>query len=126
MTTTPPRRMDRPPYPTPSPRATEAQCEDAIIGAARLLGYRVHAERPARQARGWATAIKGDAGWPDLVLVGHGHLIVVELKRKPNRVEPAQQAWHDALARAGVDCRVVWVPEGMDAFLADLARGFCA
>jgi hypothetical protein len=45
---------------------------------------------------------------------------VVELKRKPNKVEPAQQAWHDALAAAGINTEVVWVPEGQATFIESL------
>ena len=47
----------------------ESEFEDAVITAAQLGGWRVHAERPARTAHGgWRTAVKGDTGWPDLAL----------------------------------------------------------
>lgn len=101
--------------------ATELDWERTIIEGARLLGYRVHGERPARNRNGWVTPIKGDAGWPDLVICGHGHLFVVELKRRPNKVTAEQQDWLDALAAAHVHTGVVWVPEGVDGFLATLA-----
>lgn len=107
---------------TKTERATERQCEDTIIEAARMLGWRVHAERPAQSGKGWRTPIRGDAGWPDLVLARGRRLIFAELKRKPNKVEPAQREWLDALAATGVEAHVVWVPEGMTAFLAELAR----
>jgi len=99
-------------------RASESECEDAIIDAAQWLGFRVHAERPARSGLGHATPIKGDPGWPDLVICGHGHVLVVELKRAPNKVEPAQHLWLSALAAAGVSAEVVWVPEGKESFIA--------
>jgi hypothetical protein len=108
--------------PTVLPRASEAECEDAIIEAAHWLGFRVHAERPAQSARGYRTPVKGDHGFPDLVIAGHGHVLVVELKRAPNKVEPAQHAWLCELARAGVSTEVVWVPEGQQSFIALLER----
>ncbi len=86
----------------------------------------VHAERPATMQSGrWATPIQGDAGWPDLVLLHPLHRVLwfVELKREPNKVEPAQQRWLDELSRStfgqcGV--RVLWVPEELDEFIAEL------
>lgn len=102
-------------------RPTEEECEDAIVAAATALGYYVHAERRSRSSKGWRTAIKGMAGWPDLVIVGHGRIIVRELKRKPNRPSPEQMLWLEALRGAGVDADVLYVPEGQDAFLAALA-----
>jgi hypothetical protein len=102
-------------------RARETDCEDAIVKALALSGYRVHAARPARTARGgWRTAVKGNAGFPDLVIAGHGRTMFVELKRRPNKVEPEQQRWHNVLTDAGADVRVVWVPEGQQAFIDEL------
>lgn len=102
-------------------RPTEIQCQATIVEAAKLFGWRIHATRPARSAKGWRTPIQGHAGFPDLVLARGPDLLFVELKRKPNRIEPDQQAWHDALAAAGATVHVVWVPEGMPQFLAGLA-----
>lgn len=105
------------------PRATEAECEDAIIAAAKLAGWRVHAERHASVRDGkHVTPIKGHKGWPDLVLVRGREVWFVELKRKPNKVEPEQHAWLNALECAGVRTAVVWVPEQMQAFIALLTR----
>lgn len=107
---------------TPDPRATEAECVNTIIAGAKMLGYIVHHCRPALAANGrWHTPIQGTAGFPDLVIAGHGHVLVVEAKRRPRKVDPAQQKWLDELGRAGVTTGVVWCPEGVDAFLADLA-----
>lgn len=105
-------------------RATEAECQATIVEAAKLAGWRVHAERPAQGQRGeWRTHLQGHKGFPDLVLCRGSRLMFVELKRKPNRVEPAQQQWIAALsAVGGVWAGVVWVPEEMDAFIAVLAR----
>lgn len=112
--------------PTPQPpRALEAQCQATIVEAAKLLGYLVHAERPAqRQSGRWSTAIQGDAGFPDLVMVHpiQGVLVFAELKRKPNDLTAAQQLWRAGLQIANVGCHVVWVPEQVDRFIADMAR----
>jgi len=68
------------------------------------------------------TPIQGDAGFPDLVLVRGLDLWFVELKRKPNKIEPAQQTWLDLLGAAGAVAHIVYVPEGLDAFLTMLAK----
>jgi hypothetical protein len=100
-------------------RPTELQCQATIVEAAKRGGWLVHAERtsPTRSG-GYATAIQGHRGFPDLVLAHRTRGIrFVELKRKPNKVEPAQQEWIDRLN--SIDClaaMVVWVPEQMDAF----------
>lgn len=108
-------------------RATELQCETTILQAAARFGWLSHGERTVRvnpTARGYATPVKGDPGFPDLVLA-HRTLplaVIVELKRRPNTVEPAQQVWHDRLRAAGLDVRVWWVPEELDAIVAYLAN----
>ena len=108
-------------------RATEAECEDAIIAAAKLGGWLVHAERTSRTPSGrYSTAIKGHTGFPDLVLCHpyHRWLIFAELKRKPNRVEPAQTRWLDALRVATIgDAVVWWVPDNLDTICRSLAAG---
>lgn len=98
-------------------RPLEDECEDTIVAAATMLGYRVHAARRARSKESWRTPIKGHVGFPDLVIAGHGTLIVRELKRRPNKVEPEQQAWLDTLRIAGIDAHVLWVPEEQDGFI---------
>lgn len=104
-------------------RATELACEDTIVRAAKLGGWRVHAERASRTASGrHATAIKGHKGWPDLVLAREGIVIVAELKRKPNKVEDDQRAWLSQL-NAAVPTFVWWVPEQLDMVTAALAAG---
>jgi len=98
------------------PRATEAQCQAAIIEAAQLGGWRVHAERPARQGDGWATPIQGDRGFPDLVLVRSGVMLAVELKRRPHKLTDGQPEWLAALDQVpGVEAFVLYVPDDMAA-----------
>lgn len=104
---------------TKLPRPTEAQSQATIVAAAHMAGWLVHAERASlTQAGRWATAIQGDRGWPDLVLTRAGVLLVVELKRKPNTVEPEQVKWHNALRLVpGVITGVLWVPDQQQAFV---------
>jgi hypothetical protein len=104
----------------PAATATEADCQATIIEAARTLGYRVHHTRAARSRRGWRTPVQGDAGFPDLVLAGHGHLLVVELKRRGNRPTAQQQAWLDTLTDAGIDARLLTVPDDQQGFVEEL------
>jgi hypothetical protein len=102
--------------------ALEEDYEDTLVAAARALGYRVHVERKARGAGGYRTPIKGDAGWPDVVIAGHGRHLVLELKRPPNGPTPEQLAWLEELRAAGVDARLLVVPDELDALLEELAR----
>jgi len=105
--------------------ATEAECQRTIVDAARLAGWLVHHTRPARTVRGWRTPLEGDAGFPDLVLARRrppGRLLVVELKRAPRQPTDEQRAWLAALTAAGVDARLVYVPDDLDALLAELVH----
>lgn len=102
--------------------ATEREYESTLIEAAKLSGWLVHAERPAQSNRGWRTPIRGHAGFPDLVLVhpAAGRVLVVELKRRPNKPTPDQASWLLALELAGIDARLVYVPDELNALLAEL------
>ena len=102
-------------------RATEKQCQATIVDAARLLGYRTLSIRVAYSKGKYSTPIQGDPGYPDLTLVhSRGGLLFVELKRWPNALEPEQVKWRQALTEAGAIWRLVWVPEQLDDFLAEL------
>jgi len=106
-----------------SPRdATEGDLEDTIVEAALLAGWLVHAERPAGTVRGYRSAIKGVVGFPDITLVGYGRLIMLELKRRPNTPTVEQSEWLAELRSAGVDARLAYVPEELEAIIAELAR----
>lgn len=105
-------------------RPTEADCQATIVEAAQLAGWLCHHSRPAQIRPGiWATPLQGDPGFPDLVLCHPRHgLWLVELKRKPNKVEPAQTRWLLTLGQH-VRAAVVWVPEEMPALLKALTTG---
>ena len=106
------------------PRPGESDCQRTIVEAAHVLGCRVLAIRPALNRRGdYRSPIQGDPGYPDLT-ISHpvAGVIYAELKRHPNRLEPAQARWAQTLLDGGADWRLVWVPEEMQAFIDDLTR----
>lgn len=53
---------------------------DQVVGLAKLAGWRVMHQRPARTAEGWRTTIIGDRGFPDLVLAKTSHTLFLEAK----------------------------------------------
>lgn len=85
-------------------KGTEAQLERAVIDMARLMGYMVHGVRPAfRQSGEFSDPLKGDRGFPDLILVGNRRIIYVELKSDKSYLAPEQKIWRDRLVAAGAD-----------------------
>ena len=105
----------------PTVRAAELDCERTILQAAQIAGWRRHGEGIGFQRGRKRTPIKGDAGWPDLILAKSTWLLAVELKRKPNTVDDEQWKWLRALDGVpGVLALVVWVPEDQDDFIAAL------
>lgn len=73
---------------------TEAEWQATVIHLAKLRGWLVHHQRPARTADGgWRSAIVGDRGWPDLALARGGRLILAELKSETGAVTPDQRRW---------------------------------
>lgn len=111
---------------TDQERADRAVSESAfleqVIDLARLYRFRVAHFRPAWTGRGWRTPVQGDgAGFPDLVLVGRGRVIVAELKRETKRATDEQLAWLAAFADAGVSA-FVWTPGQFDEIVRELSR----
>jgi hypothetical protein len=83
---------------------------NAVIEAARILGWKVAHFRPARTRYGWATAVQGDgAGFPDLVLA-RDRIVYVELKTARGRLHETQKAWIEWLTAAGCEAHV-WRPD---------------
>lgn len=72
---------------------SEADLQQTVIEMARVYGWLVAHFRPARTAKGWRTAIEGDAGFPDLVLVRDGRVLFVELKQENGKPSAAQGRW---------------------------------
>lgn len=87
---------------------TEQAFTDQVIEYAQLRGWLVHHDRPARTNTGWRTAIHGNRGFPDLILV-RGHVIAAELKVGRGKPTSEQRAWLLAFQHAGV-LTFLWHP----------------
>lgn len=85
---------------------SEADFQTTLLDYARLRGWMCTHFRPARTVKGWATALQGDPGFPDLVLARDGVVLVAELKRHGKKASPAQLRW---LAAVGA-CGRLWGP----------------
>ena len=69
----------------------------------KLFGWRYSHFRPAWTTKGWRTAISGNAGFPDYVMVKGGRLIFAEIKSGGNKPSLEQWEWLEALGRAGAE-----------------------
>jgi hypothetical protein len=72
-----------------------------IRKTAKLYGWLCYHHYDSRQSVG--------KGFPDLVLLREGRLLVAELKRQGRKPTTAQREWLDAFAAAGVETHV-WKP----------------
>src|SRR5579864_2616474 len=72
---------------------TESDWSRRVVDCARLFRWRYYHARPARTTRGWVTAMSGDRGWPDLVLLRPPRLILAELKSDTGQPTPEQSDW---------------------------------
>lgn len=97
---------------------TEAEWCATVVQIARLHGWRVSHQRPARTEQGWRTAIQGDRGAPDLLLARDGVVLLVELKSDRGRLGPGQAEWLAAAAAHAV----VWRPRDLPAVVEALKR----
>ena len=80
---------------------SETQMLDAVVSCAHAFGWLAHHCRPGMNRRGiWSTAIQGDAGFPDLVLVRKGHVVFAELKTERGKLSDEQVVWGSALIDA--------------------------
>jgi hypothetical protein len=93
---------------------SEAELQTSIIETARLRRWLVCHQRPARTNQGWRTAITGDPGCPDLVMVKGGRLIFAELKSERGKLTVEQVAWLDRLGSVdGIEV-YVWRPSDLN------------
>lgn len=95
---------------------TEQNFTDDVIAMARKYGWRIAHFRPGRTAKGWRTAVQGDGkGWPDLVCLRAGVMIVAELKVPPNKTTAEQEAWLEDFRELAKYCTRIevfeWRPE---------------
>lgn len=100
---------------------TERDFQRRVVELARLAGWRLYHHRPARVGHRVVTALEGDPGFPDLILLRPPRLVIAELKVGRNRPTPAQQVWLEQLAGAGVES-YLWRPEDWDSVVACLLR----
>jgi len=91
---------------------SEADWTSTVIQIAHDFGWLAHHDRPARRKDGsWSTAVQGDVGFPDLVLVreSDGGLIYAELKTERGQLDDNQKPWIAAL-EASHNAVYVWRP----------------
>lgn len=93
----------------------ESEFQDSVIDIAKWTKWGIHHDRPGQNRAGrWSTAIVGDVGFPDLVLVRPPRLVVAELKTDRGSLTEAQKLW--LLGFAGCDAEVyVWRPADLEA-----------
>jgi hypothetical protein len=72
-----------------SPDVSEADFQRAVIELAKLRGWRVWHDNDSR---------RNAAGFPDLIMVRRGRLVLAELKAQRGRLRPEQDGWLRDLA----------------------------
>jgi hypothetical protein len=86
---------------------SETRLRELVMAEAKKFGW-------MRSAFGWSygsrKVIKGDPGFPDVVLARPPILLVVELKREGEKPEPPQERWHAVLRACGTIVVKVWRP----------------
>jgi VRR-NUC domain len=101
---------------------SEADWSRRVLDAAKLFGWRFAHFRPAQTVKGWRTAMQGDKGWPDLVLLRPPRLILAELKSDTGRVSPEQSDWIAQLAEVpGLEV-YIWRPSNWEIVYTTLAK----
>lgn len=107
----------------------EADFQKAVIDWAHLFHWKVYwipdwmyrlaiasMLRSRRKDRDWP-----DKGFPDLVLLKPGRLILAELKSPKGRIEPEQKEWHDLFASVGLPVHI-WKPADIDDIILILSE----
>ena len=77
----------------------EYRLQEHVEAAARQLGYLVY--------HTW-TSIRSEPGFPDVVMVKDGRLIIAELKRDGREPEIPQRRWLDAFSQVPGIETYVW------------------
>lgn len=96
---------------------SEAEFENEVIAFAKKHGWKVAHFRPAMLRDGrWVTPMKGDTGFPDLVLARNGVVYHWELKAHGRKPSKEQVEWIQAL-----EGQVLW-PEQWPWIQATLGR----
>lgn len=92
--------------------ASERGFQDAVIEHARARRWFCAHFRPGRtKSGGWRTPVQADGkGFPDLLMIRHGRIVVAELKSETGRVSPEQSYWLALFNHAHVEV-FVWRPK---------------
>ena len=87
---------------------TERELQKAVIQLAETTGWMVY---HVQNVKGKLRA-KTSVGFPDLIMIRDGKLVVAELKSKKGRLSPDQITWLAEFNWLDGNCRVfVWRPE---------------
>jgi hypothetical protein len=104
---------------SPSPELTdgesEAEFQQRVIALAQQLGWRVAHFRKVRVQRGdstyWETPVGADGkGFPDLLMLRNSMIVFAELKVRPRKTTPEQDAWLNAISLTPSNS-FVWYPD---------------
>jgi hypothetical protein len=98
-------------------KMSETDLQRTIIDACKIYGFKVSHFRPAKTERGWRTPVQGDAGFPDLAIAGHGHLLLAELKIGRGKLRPDQAMWRLEIPSANYR---LWTDLNLPEALAEL------
>ena len=87
------------------PIRTEGQLSFHIVSLAERLGWRVFTIRDSKAAK---LASRTGPGFPDLVMIRTGSVLIVELKtwKTRCRFQPGQREWLEAWRATGADVRI--------------------
>ena len=95
---------------------TEKEWTTTVIEIARLSRWLIHHSRPAWVRNGrMVTALSGNSGLPDLVMVKPPRLIIAELKTETGVVSEEQIRWLKAFADVPGVQVFVWRPSDLEA-----------
>lgn len=95
------------------PPISEQEFQQQVIDLAKLRNWKVAHFRSVRIQRKdgscyYATPVQEDgAGFPDLILVRRGEIVVFECKRRGGKTSPEQEAWLAEFSRCQIPAFVV-------------------
>jgi hypothetical protein len=107
---------------------SEQELQELVIQLATTCGFLVHHQLVPyrRRADGIHAIVEAGTtpGYPDLVLVHSGRLLVlfVELKTEHGKLSPRQIEWRDAIRAAGGDWRL-WRPSMWEVEIVPVLTG---
>jgi hypothetical protein len=89
---------------------TEDELLRAVLDLLRVYQFRTFHARPAWTAHGMRTAVQGDGkGFPDILAVGRGRILAIELKSELGQPTLDQRAWLATFRENGAEA-YLWRP----------------